>query len=589
MKSLWFGPEDRPLFGWLHVPEDGSARGGVVLCPTMGIEAVSAHLAFRLLADRLAESGLVALRFDYDGTGDSAGRHEDPERTAAWMASIRHAVQFMRGLGLGRLGVVGMRVGATLSAETFGSGPAVIDDLVLWDPCASGRAFLRGQSALWSVALGTKSHDDGAIETPGLVYDKETVADLSAVAIANQEGPLADRVLLLMRSSRKGDRRMNERLDMPNVLRLPIAGQEDLVDVLPHATIMPEATIATIADWLATVPAADPMVEIESDTVGRNLAVVGTTTDGVSIDERPVVLGRRNLFGIMTTRHDADQRLVTLSADEASRDALGVPGALPTIFCFNAGEIDHVGPARLWVTLARRWAEAGFRVIRFDLVGVGDSPMRVDQVPHVVYSPEALDDILDVLHAASPDDPSNAILVGLCSGAYHAVEGAIAGHVRGLLVVNPILTFKPPEVSSKAPPELQSGTLDSRRQASGATKRWARALPAHDKLGPFVEGLPGPAWWIINRIAVESPPARTLSKVIDAGVNIFVIAGENETHLLKRGEGRTMRRLQRQPQFRMVMIPGLEHSLFEWHGRILASELLTEHLLNEYGAAFPKG
>ena len=102
MRPLWFGSEDRPLFGWLHVPEDKLARGCVLLNPPLGIEAVSAHAAYRRLADRLAEVGFAVLRFDYDGTGDSAGQTHDPGRVAAWLGSIREAEDLMRGLGLGR-------------------------------------------------------------------------------------------------------------------------------------------------------------------------------------------------------------------------------------------------------------------------------------------------------------------------------------------------------------------------------------------------------------------------------------------------------------------------------------------------------
>ena len=65
----------------------------------------------------------------------------------------------------------------------------------------------------------------------------------------------------------------------------------------------------------------------------------------------------------------------------------GEPGApdLPTIFFLNAGVIDHVGPAGLWVRLARQWAEAGFRAIRFDLSGNGDSPVPVSYTHLDVY------------------------------------------------------------------------------------------------------------------------------------------------------------------------------------------------------------
>jgi alpha-beta hydrolase superfamily lysophospholipase len=176
VKPLWFGPEDRPLFGWVHAPASGQVRGAVVLAPTLGIEAVNARYAYKDLADALADAGFAAIRFDYDGTGDSAGVLDDPGRVDAWLHSLRTAIELVKGLALGRVSVVGLRIGATLAAEVLGSGPASIDDLVLWDPCASGRTFLREQSALWSFALGAERVNDGSIETPGMLYSPDTAS-----------------------------------------------------------------------------------------------------------------------------------------------------------------------------------------------------------------------------------------------------------------------------------------------------------------------------------------------------------------------------------------------------------------------------
>jgi pimeloyl-ACP methyl ester carboxylesterase len=438
MKPVWFGPPQRPLFGWLHIPADGLCRGGVLLAPTLGIEGVSARYAYRHVGDRLAETGFAALRLDYDGTGDSAGRSDDPERVAAWLDSIRIATAFVRSLQIGRMAVIGLRAGATLVAEAFGSGPAAVDDLVLWDPCASGRSFLREQGALWSFALGGRSNDDGSVETPGLVYDKETVADLSSLAIANGDGPLADGVLYLSRSSRKGNRGVNERLSMPHVERRSIEGQEELVDVQPDAAQTPYDSIEMIVEWLGTRASSSAPVPVDADHVGSSRAIVMTTPEGHAIVEEALALGPVGLFGIMTSRQDHGSDGAPSSAESSQS---------PTIFFLNAGAIDHVGPARLWVQLSRLWAEAGTRTVRFDLTGLGDSPQRGGDPQPVVFAPDALDDVLDVLRAVSPEDPSNAILVGLCSGGYHAVEVALALKVRGLCVVNPSLTIRLPEVT----------------------------------------------------------------------------------------------------------------------------------------------
>ena len=81
--------------------------------------------------------------------------------------------------------VVGLRLGATLAAAELARGGPV-DDFVLWDPCASGRAFLREQAALsafrrdraadWGVEhVGESSGspervEEGSVEAPGAMF-----------------------------------------------------------------------------------------------------------------------------------------------------------------------------------------------------------------------------------------------------------------------------------------------------------------------------------------------------------------------------------------------------------------------------------
>jgi alpha-beta hydrolase superfamily lysophospholipase len=566
LRPLWFGPEERPLFGWLHLPEGGDARGAVLLCPTIGIEAVNARYAYKHLADRLAGAGLACLRFDYDGTGDSAGQQNDPNRVQAWLHSIALAMELLRGLGTDRIGVVGLRMGATLLAESLGSGPAVVDDLVLWDPCASGRSFLREQSALWAFAIGREAVGDGSIETPGLVYDNDTVTDMSPLAIANGDGPLAGRVLVLTREGRNGDRRANERLALPHTERVAIAGQEELVDVLPDAAKIPDATITTIVEWLAFGADSADAVAIDPDAVGRTVAVVGKTPDGVPVEERAAWLGPLGLFGIVTSR--------------VRPEATGGLGAkdLPAIFFLNAGVMDHVGPAGLWVRLSRLWAEAGFLAIRLDLSGNGDSPLHPGQSGRVIFSSHHEQDVIDALRAVSPQDPSNAVIVGLCSGGFNSLAPAIELKVRGVCALNPILTFKDLEQKDG------SGVEQGPGQTKGGMKGWVGKVPGYSVINRVSKRLPSSAWWIINRIAVEITPARRLARVVDAGVDVLVIAGSDEGRWLKGGETRTLHRLEQTGRFRMEVIPGLEHTLFERSTREVALGILYDHVVSKFGA-----
>jgi alpha-beta hydrolase superfamily lysophospholipase len=586
VKSFWFGDERRPLFGWLHVPS-GDIRGGVLLSPTLGLEEVSARYAYRRLADQLADAGFVTMRFDYDGTGDSVGWQDDPGRVAAWLEGIGTALTVLQGMQLGRISLIGMRMGATLACQYLGSGADTVhvDDLVLWDPCESGRSFLRAQSTLSALSTGPESSTSGGIETPGLVYDSQTVADLSELSIATSQGPLADGVLLLMRSNRKGNRAMLERLTMPHVERLPIEGQEDLVDVEPHYALLPTETMHTIADWLAGRATEFRANTVALAGIGRDSGIVGSTPSGLPIAEHAVALGTGGMFGLVTEAVDAGpvESGSTLSSFVGEQGQKSTVKPKPTVVFLNAGALDHVGPARLWVQLSRAWAAAGFRCVRFDLVGLGDSSVATGEVADYVYAPTVVEDVVQVLREVSPGDPSNVVLVGLCSGGYHAIEVGIASKVRSVCAVNPCLTFRPPEVNQDAAPELQTGKLDARRQASGAKKDWTRLLPGRDQLGPIVDNLPDPLWWIINRVAVQSPPARSLSRLVDTSADVQVICGQNEAHLLLRGEARMFKRLRRTGRFEMVVIRDLEHSLFERSGRERTSDLLTEHVVGRIG------
>ena len=74
----WFGPEDRPLFGWIHVPDHPTGRG-VVLCPSIGLEGEASQFAYRPLAEGLCDDGCVVLQVrlprdgGLDGTPLGAG------------------------------------------------------------------------------------------------------------------------------------------------------------------------------------------------------------------------------------------------------------------------------------------------------------------------------------------------------------------------------------------------------------------------------------------------------------------------------------------------------------------------------------
>ena len=137
--------------------------------------------------------------------------------------------------------------------------------------------------------------------------------------------------------------------------------------------------------------------------------------------ERPVFFGADALlFGIVTQP----------PANEIRRRA---------VILLNAGADHHIGASRLYVSMARRWAQHGYVVLRMDLGGLGDSGTRPGRAKDDVFPQEAMDDIRAAIEfLRSSYAVRDVTLAGLCSGAYHALRAAVAGlSVNRILMVNP--------------------------------------------------------------------------------------------------------------------------------------------------------
>lgn len=141
MNPLFFGTGVAPLYGVFHPPvRDAGRRTGVLLCPPLGQEYMRSHRALRQLAILLSREGFAVFRFDYRGSGDSAGDMES--MTATTMAEdAAAALEELRDLaGVRKVIVVGLRAGV-LPALAL-AGERAVASVVLWDPVTEGAAYV---------------------------------------------------------------------------------------------------------------------------------------------------------------------------------------------------------------------------------------------------------------------------------------------------------------------------------------------------------------------------------------------------------------------------------------------------------------
>ncbi|MCM5680344.1 alpha/beta hydrolase [Schlegelella sp. S2-27] len=97
---------------------------------------------FRALSDRLAREGCDVLRFDYHGTGDSAG-DEGQQSIERWTEDVIAAHEVLCEAASQRpVHWFGMGLGANMAARAAGRARIAPSHAVLWEPVLNGQEYL---------------------------------------------------------------------------------------------------------------------------------------------------------------------------------------------------------------------------------------------------------------------------------------------------------------------------------------------------------------------------------------------------------------------------------------------------------------
>lgn len=147
VRPIPFGSPGRELFAVAHVPPSQvPLRGGVLICPPFFHEQFLSYRLISLVAARLAAQGWLCLRFDYFGSGDSAGDDEAFSLAGA-TADTRTALALLRELVADApMLLLGVRAGVwpalAVAADTG------VARVCLWQPLADGAAWLEQLGAM---------------------------------------------------------------------------------------------------------------------------------------------------------------------------------------------------------------------------------------------------------------------------------------------------------------------------------------------------------------------------------------------------------------------------------------------------------
>lgn len=460
MRPVYLGVGDGAAFAWHH-PASLGGRTGVVVCAPFGYEAVCCHQSLLEAAAAVAATGAAVLRVEYLGTGDSSdGEGGGIEQ---WVASVAAAERYLLDeCAVEQVVLVGVRLGAAAAILHAGRS-ASVRAVACISPVASGRSYLRELKALQSAfgatvgGLADEELEGEALGFPLVPRMRDSVRELdleAATELAGKHVALFDRPGLSV-GKRFVDNVMRQSASL--MVRPATGYQEMMLD--PHLAVVPTQLIGELAAWVAGLASAPR--DVPTDPIGPRTDADATPTaaarlslpDGV--EETCVRVSAVNpKWGILTTPGE------------------GRPGSATAFILLNAGAVYRIGPDRLYVRLARRWAAAGHTVLRLDNCGIGDSPPRPGEPLNVVYASGAVQDAIDAVEELRRLAPGRAIhLVGVCSGAYHALQAAErSALVEGIVPINP-LTFFWDYGRGEPVGELHTSQAASRHAAAGLSMR----------------------------------------------------------------------------------------------------------------------
>ena len=210
-EPLFFPSEGFRLFGVLHLPEGQVRERALLFCHPFAEEHKQGYRVFVELARRLASGGFPCLRFDYRGTGDSSGPFTDFSLAGAVRDIQAAAAYLVERSGCGRLGLIGLRLGASLAWRAVENGLEA-DRLVLWQPVLDGKLFYRlnirrslvRQMLTSGKAAGVREDDDAAtVDLDGYVASRELCEELQRLDLSGATLPAAR--LLVMQFARSSE------------------------------------------------------------------------------------------------------------------------------------------------------------------------------------------------------------------------------------------------------------------------------------------------------------------------------------------------------------------------------------------------
>ena len=230
------------------------------------------------------------------------------------------------------------------------------------------------------------------------------------------------------------------------------------------------------------------------------------------------------------------------------------------VIFLNPGIVHRVGAGRTYVNLARDLADRGFLTLRFDLSGIGDSPVRCDNLQFEKSAISETRDAMDFL--IQTRGAKDFILLGGCSGAKIAFETALCDQrVIGTLLIN----FPSEEHEDDSASEGLRGAYSYYRNCALLNARsWLRLLTGKADYTKLLRALATETSRRIRQTNAHEPTQfeLNLKYLTDRKVHVSLICSEGDHRLedLRAAGGNGLKQLCAVDKIALEIIRGSDHT-----------------------------
>jgi alpha-beta hydrolase superfamily lysophospholipase len=566
---------------------------GVVICRPMGYESICAYRSVRAVAEAARSLGFPVLCFDYAGTGDSEDHDSRAEQIALWRDDVLAAVsELRRRCGVSSVVLLGFRLGASLAALAASQSKHVAA-LIAIAPVLSGRRYLRELRTSRLLSIGdspivlaaevnaraedASGEEAGSVEASGAKLSAATVAALSQLQLEQLSGVASD-ILIVDRADIPAAGPWSEHLTRlgARVQYTTTSGFVQMMMTAPHLGAVSTEMVGIVREWLDRLRRSRGAARGAMAPAGDDGSVVLRFTGlpaPEAVLERPVFFSSSPpLFGIVT---------------EPAREEVRRRG----VILLNSAADYHIGPIRLYVSLARRWSRQGYVVLRMDFAGIGDSGTREGRPSNEVFPPGAVDDISAAVEFLREHYGVRDLTVaGMCSGAYHALQAAIAG-----LPINRILMINPRNYFWKQGMKLDDVQLWEAAQYPSVYQErvrsahyWRRLLTGQVDIRRVLRIYGQRLWLMLEPLLRNAARRMHIRLADDLGSELEAIAardvhivfafarGDGGDELLRILAGSSLKRLGK--RCRVHFVDGADHGFSRAHSRATLERILSDEL-----------